>query len=178
MNKNKITIITKEISEGRTGYGEAIVDAFCKLEGKKAKITIEHYRRPRTNAQNAYYWCVPLEYYQRYFQQQDVFMTKDEIHEWIKEYVWHDYVDITLINGMEFRKVLSSTDLDTMEWEHRMTLTRNYAATNFNGMQIPEPNEKIDEATLEWLANAEGIYSDFEYKNYFKIPKNKPEQLH
>jgi hypothetical protein len=63
--------------------------------------------------------------------------------------------------------------LNTKEWEERMTLTRAYAAQNFN-MQIPEPSEKIDQHIQDWLDNPEGIYYEADYKSYFDI--EKPQQ--
>jgi hypothetical protein len=177
--KNKLTIVTKPIKDGKTGFGEAILNALESLEGKRAKISIEEYKRPRSNKQNRYYWGVVLKYYRQFFQANGTFMSNDDMHIWIKEYVWHDYVDITLervsrdgeVLQIPFRKILTSTRLDTQEWEQRMTLSRQYAVENFNGMQIPEPSETIDEHVKQWLEHADGLYYGADYSNYFDIVK-------
>lgn len=174
--KNEMTIITKIIEGGRTGFGEAIVSAIESLEGKRAKITIEEYKRPRSNQQNRYYWGVVLKFYQSYFQRNGVNMSNDDMHIWIKEYIWKDFVDITIekvskygeVSQIPFRKILTSTLLTTKEWENRMEQTRRYAAQNFS-IQIPMPNEKIDQHVIDWLENPDGMYYQAEYANYFTI---------
>lgn len=167
--KNCMTIITSIITEGRTGFGEAIVSAIEKLEGKRARIAIEEYKKPRSNRQNRYYWGVVLRMYVQYFQRQGVFMSNDDMHIWIKEYVWSDFVDV-IVNDVPFRKILTSTRLTTMEWEERMTLARAYASEHFS-LNIPEPSERIDEHVQEWLEHPDGVYYDADYTNYFSIEK-------
>lgn len=177
MAKNQITIVTRVIQNGLTGFGEQILNAIDILEGKRAKITIEEFRRPRTNKQNRYYWGVVLKAYCQYFERQGHYFSNDEMHLWIKEYVWGDFQDITVekvdrdgvITYLPMRHILSSTTLDTLQFEERMFLSRAYAAENFDGLQIPEPSEKIDAHVLEWLENPEGIYYQNEYKDYFNI---------
>ena len=92
--------------------------------------------------------------------------------------MWRDYVDIEIeevdqetgeIKLIPFRKILTSTQLSTMEFEERMTASRNYAAEHFNGLQIPEPTERIDTQILEWLEHPEGVYYDADFQNYFNV---------
>jgi len=176
--KDQIVIVTKPIQpDGKTGYGLAIVNALKELVGKRAIIIIQEYRKIRSNKQNRYYWGVVLKAYQRYFQSNNVYMSDDDMHLWIKEYVWRDYVDIQIedvdsetgeVRMIPFRKILTSTILTTIEWEERMTISRNYAAEHFN-IQIPEPNERLDKQILETLEHPEGIYYDVDFGNYFNI---------
>lgn len=178
--KQSASIITFPIKDGRTGFGEIIVDHIAKLEGKRAKITIEEYHSPRTNKQNRYYWGVVLKYYQEYFRKEQVYFTNDEAHDWIKEHVWGDLLEGVIervskdgeVSHIPYRKLLSSTLLTTKEWELRMTASRQYAAEHLN-MQIPEPHEKLDEELLKWLNNPEGVYYMEDYRNYFTISDAK-----
>lgn len=175
--KNSVRIVTRPIKDGLTGFGEQIIQAFKILEGKRAEVIITEWKAPRTDKQNRYYWGVVLKAYSQYFQQQGHFWSNDEMHLWIKQYVWWDYEDITVervdkdgvVTYLPFRHILSSTTLGTKEWEERMEKSRMYAAQNFNGLQIEEPNEKIDEHVLEWLANPEGLYYGNDYKAYFNV---------
>lgn len=177
MQNNRIQIVTKPITGGLTGFGEQIVQAIESLEGRRAIITIEEFRRIRTTQQNAYYWAVVLKMFRQYFEHSGHFMSNDDMHLWIKEYVWRDFVDISVekvdrdgvVTYVPFRQILTSTLLTTVEWEHRMMLSRAYAAENFNGMQIPEPREKLPDYVQEWLDNPEGVYYEGDYKNYFNI---------
>lgn len=175
------TIITLPIKDGLTGFGQTIVDHVAKLEGKRAEITIREYVRPRTDKQNRYYWGVVLKAYQQYFRGKQIFFTNDECHLWIKEHIWNDIFEGTWervsketgeVTHVPFRKILSSTLLNTREWEERMLLSRQYAA-EFMNLQIPEPEEKIDEQVLQWLENPEGVYYMDDYRNYFTISDKK-----
>lgn len=161
--KNQLTIITPPLHDGKTGHAEEIILMLKNMEGKRAKITIEEFKQPRTNKQNSYYFGVVVKAYLDYFMDNNVYMTSDMMHNWIKEYVWRWYEDITL-NGIPFRHILSSTEVDIKTWEELMTQSRLYAAKHL-GIDIPEPEEKLP----GHLDVPCGIFYDYDYKNYFKI---------
>jgi len=168
--KNQLTIITPTIKDGKTGFGLQIQSALQALEGKRVKITIEEFKKPRSNAQNAYYYGCVLPAYKEAFAANNVFLDNDQMHAWIKEFVWEWYVDLDM-NGIPFRKVLSSTHVDVKQWEELMTKCRYYATKHLN-IDIQEPQEKMPEYEVP-----DGLYYDYDYKNYFKIVNSTAEVM-
>jgi hypothetical protein len=169
--KNQLTIITPPLHDGKTGHAEEIMLMLKNMEGKRARIFIEEFKMPRTNKQNRYYFGVVVKAYQNCFNDNNVYMTSDDMHGWIKQYVWKWYEDVTL-NGIPFRHILSSTEVDVKTWEELMTKCRYYAAKHL-GIDIPEPTERLP----DYLDTPCGIFYDYDYKNYFKIIEGSAERV-
>jgi hypothetical protein len=111
-------------------------------EGKKVTITLESEKKHRSHPQNSYYWGVVLPLMYSAFRDDwgnDV--TKEDVHQYLKEHVGKLTKEIVDANG-ESRTVLrSSSSLSTMEFEEWMERIRAFAAP-FN-IQVPLPGELI-----------------------------------
>lgn len=169
--KNQVTVITGPIKDGRTGFTVQINTALKSLEGKRARIVIEEFKLPRTTPQNNYYYGVVLTAYQEKFAAEGVIFSKEQMHLWIKEFVWKWFVDVEL-NGIPFRKILSSTEVNIQQWEDLMKQCRYYADKHLN-IYIPEPQKKLP----DYMDIPSGVYYDYEYKNYFKIIDAQSERV-
>ncbi len=163
--KNQITIITRPIEGGKTGMSNEINAAIAKLEGKKAKITIEEWVKPRSDKQNRYYFGVVVPIIQAICERgSDEIWSVDRTHEFIKREIWEmtevktyyrrDPQTLELVPYKEIEASKSRT-LNAKQWEDMMTKTRAWAAEI--GVDIPEPIEKIP----DYLDEPTGVYYDY-----------------
>lgn len=108
-------------------------DLFKKMAGIRLTITVEKYKKPRSNKQNSYMWSDAfyglLADYTGY--------TKDEMHDSCRMECLRIHRD-----GMP-DTIRSTTDLSTIEFEMYLEEIRVKAAEGFFGVPIvlPEPNE-------------------------------------
>ncbi len=145
--QNKITIITKPIENGRTGFSDKINEAIAKLEGKQVRIIIEEYIPKRSDKQNNYYFGVVVPVIQQIlFDQTGIEYSIDDTHEFIVFDIWH-YTKIkrrVTFNEEKNRYEMaseivreSSTKLNRKEWQDKMLLCQAWAA-GFDKI-IPDP---------------------------------------
>jgi hypothetical protein len=117
---------------------EKIRDLFRRNEGRMLTISVERYRRQRSNNQNRYYWGCVVPHIIRMFEEAGSIVTPDEVHDFLR----HELKLIRHVTdpaGEVHSIIRSSSDLDTREWEDWMERIRVWAAER--GTQIPLPNE-------------------------------------
>lgn len=144
MAKNKITIITKEILQGKTGYNDLIRDSLLKLEGKRAKIIIEEYSPARSNNQNSYYYGVVIPAVIHIFYTCGEIISPEEAHYFCKSEIGKLYIcasvstrdDITA--KQEVMVLRSTASLTLAEFAEYITLIKAWAAEQ--GFDIPDPD--------------------------------------
>lgn len=121
----------------------AVRDKLKSLVGKEVAIIVGEWKPPRSNAQNRYYWGVIVKRIHKVFIAHGNNLTRDQVHEYLKEYVGMLTDVLILPNGQKRHIVRSTTSLDTAEWEVFMERCRVFAAQVLD-LQIPLPNEVIE----------------------------------
>lgn len=151
----KISITTRPIENGITGFEESIQSAIKLHEGKRVKITIEEFKSPRSNKQNRYWWgvCIPI--------LRDIFIdfrepgddtdynNPENVHYMAKLHIWHLYKSVPFMSGQTLI-VLPSPKVNTKEWNDLMIKTQQWAAER--GYQIPDPQVEVP----EWILTNSG----------------------
>lgn len=130
-----------QVVNGRMGERAraGMLDLFKKLEGKKIKIRVTRVQKKRSLQQNAYYWGVVLPLVLQMFQDAGNETNAEEVHEYLKKYVWGWTRNLHTPDGVVDIIANSSAQLSTVEWEEMMLKTRAWAGRF--GYVIPEPNE-------------------------------------
>jgi hypothetical protein len=121
---------------------EAIRDKLAAMEGKTVTIILGEWKRPRSNKQNAYMWGVVIPRIHKVFVEAGNDVTKEQVHEYLKEYVGKLTDVLILPNGQKRIIVRSTASLNVSEWEIYMHKCRAFAAEVLN-IQIPEPGEVL-----------------------------------
>jgi hypothetical protein len=121
---------------------EAIRDKLAALEGKTVTIVLGEWKRPRSNKQNAYYFGCVVKRIHEVFVEAGNDVTKEQVHEYLKEYIGKLTDVLILPNGQKRIIVRSTASLDVSEWEVYMHKCRAFAAEVLD-LQIPEPGEVL-----------------------------------
>jgi len=95
---------------------------------QRVNLTIEKFRKKRSNNQNDYYWGVVVDILGN-----ELGYTPDEMNEAIK-------MKFLLIEGEVLDTMKSTKDLNTVEFEDLMERIRIWASKDLN-IYIPNPNE-------------------------------------
>lgn len=109
-------------------------------DGKKVSIAITEHKKKRSVNQNAFYWGVLLPAVRLWLYEQGINFDAEETHEFVVRHIWKHTELINLDENLYERR-LSSKNLNTMEWEQYMDLTRQWAAEK--GFELPFPNEYL-----------------------------------
>jgi len=113
-------------------YREHLISV-ARMDGDTAvDVTIERHRKKRSNAENSYYWSVPIKILAEHFG-----YTPEEMHgalKWLFLRVHRDGMPDTVRN---------SRDLSTTEFEEYCSNIRIWASNDW-GVFIPEPNEGVE----------------------------------
>ena len=119
------------------------VQAIEKMEDCKVKITVERLSRKRSNDQNAYYWGVVIDIWQRLLLEEwGEYYTPEMTHEFLKVNFNSDDV-FNEQTGEILKKTKSTTELTTSDFMAYLERCRKYAQQMFN-CYIPEPNEQTE----------------------------------
>lgn len=108
--------------------------AFCSHEGKRVAVNVDRYHQKRSNAQNKYWWAVPVALIA-----EKTGFTPEQTHEAIVNELHYE-----LVNGKDGRglKVPKPTrTLTTAEFMELIDKVQKWATEFFDGLFIPSPNE-------------------------------------
>ncbi len=104
------------------------------LEGKAISIVIRRYRTNRSEEQNGYYWGVVV----KMIMEEMGELTMDETHDMLRERFLRRGI---LHKGKRYWTTRSTASLDTTGFEDYLAQIRTWASFEFNGINIPLPNE-------------------------------------
>ena len=110
------------------------------LREGKYYISVQKYRKKRSNEQNRYYWGVIIK------------MLCQELgyEHWESEQVHKELGQMFYLEEGKFNKyVRSTTEYTTAEFEIKMELIRRWAL-DFHNINIPLPNEIPEEYLKDW----------------------------
>jgi len=111
---------------------DQLIQAFKKLSGKRAEITVRPETKSRTNEQNRYLWGVVYKYIS-----EEIGYEPEQVHELMK----FKFLKIEiLVKGNPETVIRSTTDLSTEEFNQYVERIVRWAA-EFLSVSIPEPNE-------------------------------------
>lgn len=111
---------------------DQLIQAFKKLSGKRAEITVRPETKSRTNEQNRYLWGVVYKYIS-----EEIGYEPEQVHELMK----FKFLKIEiLVKGNPETVIRSTTDLSTEEFNQYVERIVRWAA-EFLGLVIPDPNE-------------------------------------
>ncbi|GAB0155457.1 hypothetical protein CHRYSEOSP005_07180 [Chryseobacterium sp. Alg-005] len=120
-----------------------IKQAVQEFEGKEITLIFKRKYKKRTNEQNSFYWAVWIPILQREIRNAwGEFKTPTEVHDILK---WNcNYEDkINEETGAFARVPVSSTRLNTYEWEFEFKQRVRQFAMDFFNTVLPEPNEQL-----------------------------------
>lgn len=135
----QIEIPTQVKNGNFTQNRELIKKAVKEFEGKDVFFGIRRRSKKRSNQQNAFYWSVWIPILQNAFKDtQGEFYTEDETHEALK--LACNYREVpNPETGEMTRFPISSTKLDTYEWEKEFKQKIRQLAMDFFNIDLPEP---------------------------------------
>lgn len=111
---------------------DQLIQAFKKLSGKRAEITVRPETKSRTNEQNRYLWGVVYKYIS-----EEIGYEPEQVHELMK----FKFLKIEiLVKGNPETVIRSTTELSTEEFNQYVERIVRWAA-EFLGLVIPDPNE-------------------------------------
>lgn len=135
---------TAKVTKGKISLPDAdrqeIAQVMQRMEGKFVCMTLAESKKPRSVKQNAFYWGSIVPAVHVIFESAGNNMHEDEVHEYLKEHVGK-LVKFIRLNGENYKVVMSSTKLNTMQWEEYMDKIRVWASEN--ELQLPYPNESL-----------------------------------
>lgn len=124
---------------------QAMVRTVSFLEGLRVVLTLARWYKKRTLSENNYYWAVVVQMIADHTGN-----TPEQVHKGLGEMFWPDEEAPTFTLGKRVfsSEAKSTTEFNTAEFEEKMKLVRNWAATSPDdptdpglGLYIPEPNE-------------------------------------
>ncbi|TAK97730.1 MAG: hypothetical protein EPO08_20840 [Rhodospirillaceae bacterium] len=145
---NRTTQFVSQVTGGKLENPVAragIADALKRLEGRKAKVTVEEYKKTRSNNQSRFYRGVIVPAIRDWLIDQGWNLSLDEVHDFLVREVWKFTKYETLPDGTSVEVRKSSTEADTALWEQFQTITRERFARM--GLQLPFPHENIGKET-------------------------------
>lgn len=131
----KLTIIDRPKFEGE-------IKSF---EGKRVEITLQKAKRSKTNDQNRYLWGCVYEYaLQGLKDVGNENITKDDVHQYLKDKFLSNGKEIIIPETGEVRKISkTTTTLTTTEMMEYVEQIAKFCA-EFLGVVIPEPFEQTE----------------------------------
>lgn len=108
--------------------------AFCTHEGKRVVVTVDRYHQKRSNAQNKYWWAVPVALISEktgYTPEQSHAAIVNELH----------YEIANGKDGMALKIPLTTRNLTTVQFMDLIDKVQKWAVEFFDGLYIPSPNE-------------------------------------
>ncbi len=145
----KVSLVTRTVENGVHGMEEAVANAVKTLEGKRVRITIEEFKKPVSDKIKAYWFTVCIPIIQDILRQNSLegkHYTKEEAHQFAKEYIWEWYQDVMFM-GAPMRVILPMPKIHQKEWPELLRKSQEWAAKR--GRQMPDPQEKIPDWVLE-----------------------------
>jgi hypothetical protein len=111
---------------------------FCAgLEGEEVQVTIEKFRRIRSDEQNRYYWGVVIKIACR-----ETGWTKSEMHDYLKYTLLTETLVLEKEGKMyEVKSYDTTTNKKTTEFENYLRSCREHLSVEF-GIYIPLPHEE------------------------------------
>jgi len=122
-----------------------ILDAVSSFEGKDCIFTIEKVKKTRSNGQNSYYWGVVLPIVQSGLKEATgEFRMSENIHYNILLKMFAPEREIINTDTGEcISEKISSSEMTTSQFMDYIVDIQKWAA-EFLGVDIPDPNEKIE----------------------------------
>ncbi len=132
-----------EVSNGKLNkYVQmAIVSCISDYEGKKIKIVIGELKRERSLKQNAFWWSAMIPLIRSWLMEQGIVFDAETTHEFCCTHIWKHTTVTLMPDGTPYEHRLSSTKLNTNQWEEFMEITRAWFAER--GLVIPFPEREI-----------------------------------
>lgn len=111
---------------------------FQNFEGKRITMTINRFKKPRSDEQSNYYWGVIVKMIS-----EETGEEKDAVHESLKA-LFLTEVRYVRVNKrlVKFTKVKGTSALDTIEFNEYQEHCRKWAA-EFLGINIPDPTQCV-----------------------------------
>ena len=139
------------IEGGQVRKNRPLLEAALKQhEGKEVSITIERWRKKRSNEQNAYWWGVIVPIFQDCFREAGMVRNKEQTHQLITDLIIQKYGDSVILQesvleGEVFQEKRGTSDLSTSEFMELVSEAQMFASEVFD-IAIPDPNqvESID----------------------------------
>lgn len=130
-----------QVQNGRVQQAtlDTIRTLLATLNGKRVRISIAEIKRQRSLNQNNFWWGVVVPILQEIFEEHGNECDPESVHHYAVEHIWNWTKVIVDPAGVRRKIVLSSTALDTAQWEDNITKTRAWCAQF--GRQVPLPNE-------------------------------------
>lgn len=119
-----------------------IKEAISAFENKEIVIRIERKKKRRSNPQNAFYWGVCLPLMQQALKESGNLMIINDVHELLKLRFLKETILTNEQTGEIVERIKSTTELTTsgfMDYISEITIF----ASEYFGVQIPQPNENI-----------------------------------
>jgi hypothetical protein len=114
-------------------------------EGREVSITIERWRKKRSNEQNAYWWGVIVPIFQDCFREAGMARNKEQTHQLITDLIIQKYGDSVILQesvleGEVFQEKRGTSDLSTSEFMELVNEAQMFASEVFD-IAIPDPNQ-------------------------------------
>lgn len=114
-------------------------------EGREVSITIERWRKKRSNEQNAYWWGVIVPIFQDCLREAGMVRNKEQTHQLITDLIIQKYGDSVILQesvleGEVFQEKRGTSDLSTSEFMELVNEAQMFASEVFN-IAIPDPNQ-------------------------------------
>jgi hypothetical protein len=131
----------KLLITNRRKFSRELKEAF---EGKRVRLTIEKIKKKRSSQQNRYLWGCVYEIAQEAFSEQGhIGVTKDEVHEFLKNRFLSNGKEVASRETGEVIKMGSTTTtLSTVEFMDYVTQIQQFFSEFFN-VNIPDPHEQL-----------------------------------
>lgn len=127
---DKVLDMTPETTDAFFGY-------IATLDGRNVEIIVKEIERQRSNPQNAYYWGVVIKMIAEYSGYNATKADYERVHDTLR------MMFLKRQDGfLNKERVLSTTELNTSEFEEYLAQIRQWAAIALN-LVIPLPNETV-----------------------------------
>jgi hypothetical protein len=132
-----MNVFTGTVVKGKFAPDDSITFklAFCQYEGKKVSVSVAQFRQKRSNAQNKYWWAVPVALIAAKMGEDDA----ETVHRAIIAEI--HYTVTQGRDGLILKVPCSTHDLNTSEFMELIAKVQRWASTFFDGLYIPSPNE-------------------------------------
>jgi len=126
-------IFIGDIENGKVNWNNPanFIDHMKSMEGMKISVTVDKYRKTRSNNQNRYYHGTVLT-----MMSEETGYTNDECHALLT----HELLKDPNSDHRLPPRIKSTSELDTKEFEDYMSKCRMYISDNLE-LYVPEPNE-------------------------------------
>lgn len=131
-----MTAFTGTVSKGKFSpdLPGAFKVAFCSHEGKKVTVTIDRFHQKRSNAQNKYWWAVPVALIA-----EKTGYTTEQAHAAIVNELHYELVNGK--DGQALKMPKPTRNLSTVEFMELIDKVQKWATEFFDGLYIPDPGQ-------------------------------------